>query len=560
MMNTLYYGDNLDILRKHIASESVHLVYLDPPFNARRNFNVLFKEGAGGASEAQLKAFTDTWTWTDDAELAYHELTTGSDEQLSRTIAALRDINGANDLMAYLVSMAIRLRELHRVLRPDGSLYLHCDPTASHYLKVVLDAIFGLGCYRNEIIWQRTNAHNDAHRYGKIHDIILFYTKSAREGDWTWNQQYTPFSDDYIKDFYRHVEPDTGRRYRLSDLTASKPGGDVEYEWKGAHPYAGRYWAYSRANMEKFEAEGRLVYTKSGMPNYKRYLDEMPGVPLQDAWMDIPPVRGKEDMGYDTQKPLALLERIILTSTNPGDVVLDPFCGCGTAIYAAQKLGRHWQGIDITNLAIAIIRRQLGDRFPDLKPGEGYEVVGEPVDEAGARALANADRYQFQWWSLALVGAMPINQERKKGADRGIDGYVTFIDDATGKPKRVVVQVKSGHVNASMMRDLRGAMEREKAAMALFISLDPITEPMRKEAYEAGIYESPGWRRAYPRMQIVTIAELLHGAQPKLPPSASAVTFKRAPVAIAADGYAQPQLDLHSVPDSDGEKNRLSET
>lgn len=339
--NVLYYGDNLQILREYILDESVDLVYLDPPFNSKRTYNVLFKDESGKDSEAQIAAFDDTWHWDEGAESAYHELVTQGAGAVSRMIGALRELVGTNQMMAYLTMMAIRLVELRRVLKPTGSLYLHCDPTASHYLKVVLDTIFGAENFRTEITWKRSSAHSDAKQgrkaYGNIADIILYYTRSNQ---FTFNTQFTGYTEEYINDFYRHVDPD-GRRYRLSDITG--PGGAAKgnprYEVMGVT----RYWRYSREKMEELIAQGRIIQTKAGnVPAYKRYLDEMPGVPLQNIWDDISPIGAKaaERLGYPTQKPLALLERIIKSASNEGEVVLDPFCGCGTTIAAAEKLNR----------------------------------------------------------------------------------------------------------------------------------------------------------------------------------------------------------------------------
>lgn len=502
--NTLFYGDNLPILREYIPDESVDLVYLDPPFNSNRSYNVLFKDESGSSSDAQIAAFDDTWHWGPSAEQIYDELVTGSNSQIATMISALRQFIGTNQMTAYLVMMAARLIELHRVLKPTGSLYLHCDPTASHYLKVVLDAIFDISNCRAEIIWKRSSAHSDTKQgrkqYGRIHDIIFHYTKTE---DWIWNPIYTSYDKEYVEGFYRYVEPITGRLFRVDNLSAAKPGGDTLYEWRvkrkrgtdawaadleneylnplsdfeyrGIPPYHGRFWAYSKEKLTDFEKTGRLYYAKSGMPCYKRYLDEMPGVPLQDIWTDIPPALGAQDLGYPTQKPLALLERIIQTSSNPGDLVLDPFSGCGTAISAAQKLGRKWIGIDITHLAIAMHKNRLKDMF-GLEPKVNYQVIGEPVDHADAHQLAQDDRYQFQWWALSIIQAMPLGgtegkKEGKKGADRGIDGVINFIDDPKGKLSQVLVQVKSGKVNSSHIRDLRGVLERDKAAIGVFITL-----------------------------------------------------------------------------------------
>ena len=523
--NILYYGDNLDILQGHIPDESVDLIYLDPPFNSRRQYNVLFKERSGTPSSAQIRAFSDTWHWDRKAEATYQNVVVKAPLQVSKAIEALREFIGSNVVMAYLVMMTVRLVELHRALKSTGSLYLHCDPTASHYLKVILDTIFGTGNFRNEILWKRTSAHGDSRQgskhFGRVHDTILRYSKS--EG-YVWNQQYVEYDWEYVEAFYRHTDPETGRKYRLDNLTASRPGGDTLYEWKGVRPYRGRYWAYSRQNMEKFEREGRLVYSQRGFPQYKRYLDEMPGMPVQDVWVDIPPALGKERLGYQTQKPMALLERIVKASSNEGDVVLDPFCGCGTAVIAAQKLNRRWIGIDITHLSITVMRKRLEDSFPALR----YDVVGEPKDMEGAQALARQDRYQFQWWALSLVNALPQSGQRKKGADEGIDGVISFLDDSKGKARRVIVQVKSGRVGVKDIREMKTVMGDDN--LGLFITLRPPTEPMRVQAVTAGVHYSPLWNRDFPRLQIFTIEELLSGSKPDLPRESARVRdFNRAP-------------------------------
>lgn len=531
-MNRLYFGDNLHVLREHVANESVDLVYLDPPFNSKRDYNLLFKTPKGHESDAQITAFEDSWHWGEQAEREYAEILRQPNTDVAELMPALRAFLGENDMMAYLVMMANRLLELHRVLKPTGSLYLHCDPTASHYLKIVLDGVFRKENFRTEISWRRSSAHNDAKQgraqYGNVRDVIFFYTKSD---DWKWNWQYTPYSQDYIDSFYTHVD-DEGRRYRLDNLTAAKPGGDVSYEFYGTKPYKGRYWAYSRENMEKFKAEGRLYFPKNGgTPAYKRYLDEMPGVPLQNDWDDIKPTPPGEYLGYPTQKPLALLERIINASSNPGDVVLDPFCGCGTAVHAAQKLERRWIGIDITHLAIALIEKRLKDAFPYLDrvkpeqpapvaPGVGepeapdymrrFEVIGTPEDLGGARDLALRDKYQFQWWACSLVNAQPY-QGKKKGADGGIDGLIFFQDDKNAA-KKIVVSVKGGeHVGVPMIRDLAHVVAREKAEIGLFVTLAEPSKPMEVEAVKEGFYTSPATGAEFPRIQILTIKGLLDG-------------------------------------------------
>lgn len=566
-INTLYYGDNLDILRRYGADESVDLIYLDPPFNSSADYNVLFAEQDGSRSAAQIKAFGDTWKWDRDAVLAYEELVERGG-RVSQAMQAFRQLLRHSNLLAYLAMMAPRLVELRRVLKPTGSIYLHCDPTASHYLKVLMDAVFGPEMYRSEIAWKRSSAHSDSKQgranYGHIHDTILFYTKSDA---YTWHAQYIPYSHDYVAEFYRHIEPGSGRRYQLDNLTAARPGGDTEYEWrvkrrttpgdaweadlddeyqhpapgweyKGARPYNGRYWAYSRANMTQFAREGRLYYTESGTPRYKRYLDEMPGVPLQDNWTDISPIGAKaaERLHYPTQKPQALLERIISVSSNPGDVVLDPFCGCGTAVAAAQQLGRQWIGIDITHLAISLMRSRLKDSFGDLAR---YRVIGEPITLKDATALAEQDKFQFQYWALGLVGARP--QEQKKGADHGIDGRLYFHDEAGGATKQVIFSVKGGHTQVGDVRDLRGVIDREHAQIGVLISLQEPTQPMRTEAASAGFYESH-WGK-HPRLQVITIAELLSGKQVDMPPIRQVNrTFKQAPKAKPAVEADAPQL------------------
>lgn len=505
-MNRLYYGDNLDVLREHIPDESVDLIYLDPPFNSNANYNVLFKSPKGEQSEAQITAFEDTWHWTRESARTLEQLKFKHGELAELLDLMVRQF-GHNDLSAYLVMMAVRLVELHRVLKTTGSLYLHCDPTASHYLKMILDMVFGAKNFRSEITWKRSSAHNDAKQgrkaYGNIADIILYYTK---EDDFIFNTLYTHYSQEYINNFYKYTDPN-GRRYRLGDLTG--PGGAAKgnpfYEVMGV----GRYWRYSKEKMDQLIAEGRIVQTKPGtVPQYKRYLDEMSGVPLQNIWDDIKPVQSQatERLGYPTQKPVALLERIIQASSNPGDIVLDPFCGCGTAVHAAQKLGRQWIGIDVTHLAIALIEKRLRDAFPGIQ----FTVEGTPKDLDGARDLANRDKYQFQWWACSLVNAQPY-KGKTKGADSGIDGQIFFTDVEKGKPaiKKIIVSVKGGgNVGAAMIRDLVGTIQRTKAEIGLFVTLTPPTRPMEKEAAAAGFYRA-GNGREYPRLQILTIEDLL---------------------------------------------------
>jgi len=531
LKNTLFYGDNLPILREYIDDESIDLIYLDPPFNSSRSYNVLFKDETGHEAEAQITAFEDAWHWNPAAEQTYQELATSAGVNVASMISAFRQFIGSNQMMAYLVMMTARLMELHRALKPTGSLYLHCDPTASHYLKIILDTIFGPDRFQNEICWKRTSAHSDSKQgnvlhFGRVHDILLYYSKTDSA---TRNDVYCPYDEKYIKTFYKYTDPD-GRRYHLGDVTG--PGGaakgNPQYEFLGVT----RYWRYKKEKMQELYEQGRIVQTRPGaVPRYKRYLDEMPGAPLQDLWEDIPPIgaQAAERLGYPTQKPITLLERIISASSNPGDVVLDPFCGCGTTIAAAQKLGRRWIGIDITHLSIALQKYRLKDSL-NLTEKTDYDVIGEPQDLPSAQQLAHDDRYQFHWWALSLIKARPMGdgggKKGKKGSDKGIDGVIAFIDDADTKIKLALVQVKSGHVKSGDIRDLRGTMDREGSAMAVFITLEAPSREMQAEAVSAGFYHSPGWNQDYPKLQILTIEELLNGAEVKMPPAS--VTFKQA--------------------------------
>jgi DNA modification methylase len=530
-MNHLYYGDNLAVLREEFADESVDLIYLDPPFNSATDYNVLFKEPSGQRSEAQVRAFADTWHWDHTAEAAFREALTFGNTDASEVLRTFRGFLKENDMMAYLAMMAVRLLELHRVLKPTGSLYLHCDPTASHYLKILLDAVFGKTNMRNEIIWKRTAAHSSARRWGPVHDTIFFYSKSNA---YTWNPVFAAYNPDYLKKHYRHR--DERGQYSHSSLTGAGPTkGASGQPWRGVDPTkAKRHWAVpmealraaypdrdlagltTQERLDLLDAAGLIYWPERGaMPRLKRYLTEDGGVSIQDVVTDIGPLsaHARERLGYPTQKPLALLERIIEASSNPGDLVLDPFCGCGTAVHAAQKFGRRWAGIDVTHLAISLIERRLKDAFPGL----AFAIHGTPTDIAGARALAAADKYQFQWWAVSLVEAMPF-AGRKKGADGGIDGLIYFQSEAR-RVEKVIVSVKAGDaVGVDMIRSLRATMEREGAAMGLFLTLAEPTKPMRAEAAAAGAYTLGG--RDYPRIQILTTQALLEGAaRPDLPPT-----------------------------------------
>lgn len=539
--NKLYYGDNLDVLRRYVKDETVDLVYLDPPFKSQQDYNVLFAEKDGSRSASQIMAFEDTWEWNQESVHAYEEVVEHGGA-VAQSMIAFRTFLGNSDMMAYLSMMAPRLIELHRILKPTGSIYLHCDPTASHYLKMLMDAIFDPGSFRSEIVWKRSSAHSDTKQgrkqHGRIHDIILFYTKGR---DWTWNPLYTPYDEDYVRQFYKYKEPGTGRVYRLGDLTG--PGGaakgNPQYEVMGVT----RYWRYTKEKMQELIRQGRVVQTQPGaVPAYKRYLDEMPGVPLQDLWTDINPVAAQamERLGYPTQKPEALLERIINASSNEGDLVLDPFCGCGTAVAVAHKLQRKWIGIDITHLAVNLIRQRLRDHFGAQVDGS-YDVIGEPASLADAAELARTDPFQFQSWALGLVGARVANHA-KRGADRGIDGRLYFHDDKSGQSKQIILSVKAGeNVNVAQVRDLRGVIEREKAEIGVLISMEPPSRPMLKEAADAGSYKSPYTEERFPRIQILTVAQLLAGTSIAYPRLLDA-TYKKAPKARgrAAETLALP--------------------
>jgi len=523
--NLLYYGDNLDILRRYIPDESVDLIYLDPPFNSKRDYNILFKDRHGIESEAQIEAFTDSWHWTPTTQSTYHDILLHTPANVGKLIGAFHDVLGHNDVMAYLVMMTVRLVELHRVLKPTGSLYLHCDPTMSHYIKLVLDQVFGPTKFRNEIIWRRSTSHGDwkqgAQHFGRLHDTLLFYSKTDC---YRWNTQFLPFSDEQINQQYNKVD-EKGRVYRLVTPTAKKPGGDTSYEWKGVKPPKGRYWAYSRVKMQAMDEAGLLYYSNTGQPYIKYFLNDRPGVAVQSIWNDINlSPTSKERLHYQTQKPLALLERIIEASSNEGDIVLDPFCGCGTAVAAAQKLKRKWIGIDVTHLAINLMRTRLKDSF-----GIDVEVIGEPVDVAGAWELASIkDKYQFQWWALGKIGARPVG-DKKKGADRGIDGIIPFIDDPDGKASLVIVQVKSGHVSVKDIRELQTVASKE--AIAVLVTLEPPTSNMVEEAIAAGFYESPIYHDTrFPKIQILTVEDIIHGKRVNMPSQdQTSVTFAKAP-------------------------------
>jgi adenine specific DNA methylase Mod len=467
-MNHLYYGDNLSILREHIQDESIDLVYLDPPFNSQTTYNVLFRAPTGEGSQAQIEAFEDTWHWNESAERAFDEVVQSGNVTAIEMLRALRTFLKENDLMAYLAMMTPRLLELYRVLKPTGSLYLHCDPTASHYLKLLLDAVFGGENFRNEIVWSYKRWTAASKRFQRLHDIIFFYSKSNQ---YLFNETLAPYADDEA----HYTAQDEQGEYRWQYLSGKK---------------------------------------------YKLYKKK--GVRMGDVW-DIPYLNSmaKERLGYPTQKPLALLERIIKASSKEGDIILDIFCGCGTAVHAAQTLGRQWLGIDITHLAISLIEKRLNDAFPSIQ----YDVHGTPKDFAGAKELADHDKYQFQWWAVSLLNAVPYGG-KKKGADTGIDGMIYFMPNGKQTEKAIVSVKGGGSVSVPMIRDLGHVVDREQAKIGIFVTLALPTTPMQVEATKAGFYETP-FHGKVPKLQILTIAELFAGKKPQIPfinPS----TFRRA--------------------------------
>ena len=541
------------MLRQSIATASVDLVYLDPPFNSQTTYNLLFRSPTGMDSQAQIEAFEDTWHWAVEAEAAFDEVMQSGNTHAADLLRAMRSFLGDNDMMAYITMMAVRLIELHRVLKSNGSLYLHCDPTASHYLKLVLDATFGAENFQNEIIWKRTGAHGSAKRWGPIHDIILYYAKGRSP---IWNRVLQDYDPDYVAKEYKHS--DTIGVYRRVTLTgAGTRKGDSGLPWRGTNPTAvGRHWAVptplltkrfpeqdvaamtTQERLDLLDGAGLIHWPKiaNGVPQLKRYLAETEGGVIQDIILDINPLNkpDRERLGYPTQKPLALLERIIAASSNVNSVILDPFCGCGTTIHAAEKLGRSWVGIDVTHLAISLIERRLKDAFPTIL----FEVHGTPNDIEGARDLARRDKYQFQWWAVSLIEAQPYGG-KKKGADSGIDGLIYFRSDAK-TTERAIVSVKGGeNVGVPMIRDLKGVLEREKAPIGVFLTLASPTRPMEKEAASAGFYTLGG--RQYPRLQIITIEQALQGAKPAIPLIDTGAAFKRA---AREDGGTQSKLDF----------------
>ncbi|EKD49608.1 MAG: hypothetical protein ACD_63C00093G0009 [uncultured bacterium] len=460
----MYYGDNLDVLRRYIKDETIDLIYLDPPFKSNRDYNVLFEERDGAQSKAQIKVFEDSWQWDLEAANAYREIVEKGPERVAKSMRAFRLLLSDNDMLAYLSMMAPCLVELHRVLKPTGSIYLHCDPTASHYLKILMDAVFQPSKFQNELIWHYQTGGASKIRFSKKHDTIFWYTKSDQ-----WKYYGGRIAIPRTEKAMKRAQNPKGARIDINDTTKN--------------------------------------------PNDVLIIQQMNPM-------------ARERLGYPTQKPEALLEQIILASSDENDVVLDPFCGCGTAIAVAQKFERRWIGIDITHLAIGLIKHRLQDTFGN-EINSTYKVIGEPTDLESAKTLAHEDPYQFQWWALGLVGARPV--EQKKGADRGIDGRIYFHDEANEtKSDQIILQVKGGHITVANIRELRGVLDREEAKIGVLITLKAPSKEMRGEAAEADFYHSSWWDKDYPRLQILTIEELLTGKTINYPATTN-ITFQKAP-------------------------------
>ncbi|WP_067733646.1 site-specific DNA-methyltransferase [Novosphingobium naphthalenivorans] len=505
-MSKLFFGDNLEVLRNgDIPAKSVDLVYLDPPFNSNARYNVLFRTPDGTKASAQAEAFRDTWEWGPEADQAIDDIHQHIRGSTARFIDALSAALGKSDMMAYLVMMTVRLYELRQVLKDEGTLILHCDPTASHYLKVILDALFGPTAFRNEIIWQRsTGKSHSSRRLPSNHDVLLLY--AGENAKWNGDNAFVPYDEENLPEKtatkYCHQDAD-GRRYRLDNLI--NPNSDrpnLTYEFKGVT----RVWRWTKERMQRADLEGLIVQTAPGrVPQFKRYLDKQRGLPLGDVWTDIAPLNSQaiERIGYPTQKPMALLKRLIELTTDRGDLILDPFCGCGTTVEAAQWLGRQWIGIDIAYHAVTVIQDRMKNEFRGTAK---FDVFGIPRNFEQAERLAEHDKYQFQWWANYLFDPHAV-REIKKGRDRGIDGEIYFPKGpGSSGYGRMLISAKGGkNLTPSMVRDFRGTLEREGAELGLFVCLQRPTKNMREEASEAGFTDTPQGRK--PRLQIVSIEE-----------------------------------------------------
>jgi adenine specific DNA methylase Mod len=558
-VNKLYFGDNLDVLREYVPDQSVDLIYLDPPFNSQAQYNVLFRSPKDDAESAQAQAFRDMWTWGDEAEWAFKEVMRQGGGT-ARFVDALRSALKESDMMAYLVMMAVRPHELHRKLKSTGSLYLHCDPTASHYLKLLLDGIFSPQRFQNEVIWKRHSAHSSAKRYGPVHDVILFYSKGDQ---FTWTNPRMEYEQEYLDKYYKYGDGD-GRLYWRNSLTAAGTReGSSGQAWRGFDPTSqGAHWKFTIENLEALDAGGKIYWPRGGgWPQIKRYRDELKGLAVSDIWDNINKINpaGNERIGYPTQKPLALLDRIIVASSNEGDVILDPFCGCGTTIEAAEKAGREWIGIDIAVHAVKVIEGRLAEFEQRTGRKVIYDSEGMPRDFESAVRLAERDKYQFQWWANYLFNPHAL-REQKKGPDRGIDGEL-FFPNGPGRPwGRMLTSVKGGEqVGPAMVRDFARVLEREEAQLGLFICLHPPTREMRREAASVGLANVV--HGDIPKLQIVSIEEWFKRKMPLLPPlehlPSAAFSGRRRPARQATrPDVEQPELPFTFV----GGKSRKSVT
>jgi DNA modification methylase len=539
--NQLFYGDNLEVLRKYIKDETVDLCYIDPPFNSKRNYNQIYNN-IGTEDRAQAQAFVDTWEWDDMAITGFEEIlsnaTGGYTSQTVDLIKGLSVVLKKGSLLAYLVSMTQRVTEIYRVLKPTGSFYLHCDPTASHYLKLMLDAVFVAngGDYRNEISWKRTDSHNDAKRFGKIHDVIFYYVKNVKSA--IFKPVYSNYTANYItKEFKQDSE---GRLYKCEDLTAPSHGSVTsgKYDFHGRTPGASRMWRMKQEAMEDLWEQGRIKTDENGIPLLRGqivYLDEKKGMPAQDFWEDVNRIGNTsgERLGYPTQKPEALLDRIISASTNEGDVVLDAYCGCGTTVAVAERLKREWIGIDITYQSISLILRRLEAQY-------GKEVLdnvtlnGIPKDMKSAEALAlkkdDRTRKEFEKWAVLTHSNNRAIINDKKGGDGGIDGTAFFMTGPDDNAK-IVFQVKSGNVGRGDIAKLNSDRQRENAELAIFITLKEPTKGMIEEANGIGDYTHPLVDKKYRRVQIVTIKEMIEDEK-RLEIAMSREVVKRAKVVV----------------------------
>jgi adenine specific DNA methylase Mod len=511
-----------------MSKNSVDLIYLDPPFKSQQNYNLLYTTLTGKPVPEQAEAFCDTWEMDAEKERVARrmpELMTkhGADDYYAQFwqlwMNALRDTQP--QLLAYLIYMVQRLLHMKSILKPTGSIFLHCDPEASHYIKVMMDGIFGHDNFRNEVIWKRTASHNSAKRFGPVHDVILYY---GMDGDTKWNPQFQDYDEKYLDKFSK-IDDETGKRFQ--DVTLTGPGvreGPSGEEWRGVNPTdKGRHWQPASYLYDKYEEitgedlaqypflerldrldEAGLIYwTRNDNPRYKQFLEDAKGVPLSDVWTDISAInsQSKKRMGYPTQKPVPLLDRIIRCTTNEGDVVFDPFCGCGTTIYAAHEAQRKWVGCDIAILAVRLVEDELSQRYGLVK-GEHYIEDGIPNSRKSAKALWESDPYQFEHWAVEKVGGFPT----KKTGDEGVDGRIYFeMGDDLGS---MVLSVKGGGVGPSDIRDLAGVLSSDPSAqLAGFISNEEPTKGMKAAAAKPGMWEHRG--EEYERIQMLTVEEII---------------------------------------------------